>query len=217
MDMECEVILQTDSLPEIAHLMRRLQEPSLSTFDLLHGEWVSQEDVSPFTVWAEPDRLLVVLLNDLYLLANMINIGIKPSAVLTGPIDLNRVRESYLRILSQYRAAVVQTAGKISLSFGRKTYRLSPSMIVYIEAMEKKVNIYTKLQCITVTQSLYEVKTILDERFIQCHRSYLVNVDSVVGADYANMELELSIGARIPISRNCRKAVEERLSSADDG
>ncbi len=215
MGIDCEVLLQTDCFIEVARLLPRLDDTNFLTLEIMDHTVPPDKILSLKQTFFSTDHLLVLILDDLSILAFLINTGIKPSAVLASPVDMEKIRENYVRILEEYKEAVVNDTKKISLTFRHKTYRLSVYQIVYIEAMEKKVNIYTKLQCIVSAQSLYEMKAMLDERFIQCHRSYIVNINSITSVDLPNMELELNGGIRIPISRNYRKSVEERIGDAD--
>lgn len=50
---------------------------------------------------------------------------------------------------------------------------------------------------------------LLERRFVQCHRSYIINLDAVVSVD--GRDAVMRCGARVPISRNYYIDVERRF------
>ena len=214
--LDCESLLRTANAAEAIRTLCKLDEPCLSTFEIAVTGEMPAVITSICTATNRPEHMLMVLLEDLCVLAAMINAGAKPDGVLIKPVDNALAHDCFLRIAKNYQSQRVNDAKSVTLHFGRKTYHLPLRSIVYLEALDKKVNVYTQLQCVTVSDSLHEVLSQLDELFIQCHRSYVVNSDAVRLADYPRMQLCLSNGVRIPISRNGRRIVEERLGNAGE-
>lgn len=100
----------------------------------------------------------------------------------------------------------------LSLQSGGSMYRLSVSRIDYIEALDKKLNIWTRRQCVTVYEKLGHMEELLGDRFFRCHRSYLVNYSLIESVDYAAMELRLVNGVRLPLSRSSKDRLKERIA-----
>lgn len=99
----------------------------------------------------------------------------------------------------------------LSLQSGGTVYRLSVREIDYIEALDKKLNIWIKRQCITVYEKLANMEETLGERFFRCHRSYLVNYSHIESVDYAVMEVRLKGGMAVPLSRSSKDRLKERI------
>lgn len=89
----------------------------------------------------------------------------------------------------------------LELKSNRKTYRVYPSEIEYIEGMGNYVVYHiSRYKKITVYQSLKKAVSDLDENFIRVHKSYIVNKREVLS--YDNEGLELKSGRIIPLSKN---------------
>lgn len=87
---------------------------------------------------------------------------------------------------------------------------LSPDAIHYCEAMGKKVNLYLSGgQVLVGDMGISAVKASLTEDFVQCHRSYLVNLRYV--RSIRRDEVSLDSGVRIPVSRRLYGELNERF------
>ncbi len=71
--------------------------------------------------------------------------------------------------------------------------------ISYCEAVNHKIQIHTKDTQIECCLKINDLGKRLDDRFFQCHRSYLVNLEHVCG--YEDGLVLLKNGERIPVSR----------------
>ena len=99
------------------------------------------------------------------------------------------------------------------ISSGSATYRVPFDQITYIEALDKKLSIYTQRQTITLRGTLGKLIEQLPAQFVRCHRSYVVNVNFVSQTDYADMMLTLFDGETLPISRSSRAELKASLDS----
>ena len=91
-----------------------------------------------------------------------------------------------------------------------KTLHISPEMIEYCEAVGKKSHVHlsdgTPLICETGIGGL---KNILNDEFIFCHRSYIVNLRFV--RSIGKNEINLDSGGIIPLSRRLYKEVNDKF------
>ena len=136
----------------------------------------------------------------------------RPSGFMLPPPEQKNFNDIFSRILADY-SALTGTADEsfISLQCGGTTHRLSISMIDYVEALDKRLNIYTARQSLTVYASLGKLEESLGEGFFRCHRSYLVNYAHIAKVDFAAMELKMQSGARIPLSRSAKDRLKQRV------
>lgn len=71
--------------------------------------------------------------------------------------------------------------------------------IYFCEVINRKIYLHTKNGVIEYYCKLEEIEKQLDYRFVQCHRSYLVNLDYLL--EYTNNQITLENGEVVPISR----------------
>lgn len=97
----------------------------------------------------------------------------------------------------------------LSIRLGGRVVLVAPGDIGYIESDRRKVHIHTRSEDIETYGSLSDLATELPASFIQCHKSFLVNMDHVkeLRAD----GVLLSWGKTIPVSQKRRKLVREAI------
>ena len=70
-------------------------------------------------------------------------------------------------------------------------------LYIYRETNERKLVIVTKNNKYRITLSIKEVAKLLDERFIKCHRSCIVNKDKVEEKNYKEGYFTLNTGEKV--------------------
>lgn len=53
------------------------------------------------------------------------------------------------------------------------------SKIYYIESVDEKTFVYTKSECLEVKYKLYELESMLDQRFFRCSKSMICNMRKI--------------------------------------
>lgn len=87
------------------------------------------------------------------------------------------------------------------------TYKIYSHDIKYIEVQKKIISIYTNDKDITTRYSLGKIeKDLNSEKFVRCHKSYIVNLSFIEGIKPNSLRLES--GEEIPISRYRYKDVK---------
>lgn len=215
MQIDSETLLETLRLDEVPLSIREAEATTLCTM-VYHRlpEETSSKALYEAMHAAPHESLLIAFLKEVGYLADIINAGTKLSGVMVPPLDASIAKACYQGALERHGRQHVKSAKSIVLQYGRQSYKLDMSAIVYLEALNKMVNVYTMTQCITVSQSLKDVLTMLDKRFLQCHRSYVVNTDAIQEVNYPRMELLLLSGETIPFSRSSRAVITESVKAA---
>lgn len=72
--------------------------------------------------------------------------------------------------------------------------------ILYLESLGHTVNIHTAEEQITVYARLNNILQLLPDGFIQCHKSFVVNMRQI--RRFQAPDILLKNGAKIPVSRN---------------
>ncbi|MCM1026239.1 MAG: LytTR family transcriptional regulator DNA-binding domain-containing protein [Roseburia sp.] len=84
------------------------------------------------------------------------------------------------------------------------------SAIRYIESVGRKMFLYTDGGSFETYMTMEAALRSLPPQFVQCHRSYIVNVDRI--EKYCVDEMLLTGGAQVPISRTYQKRLKEVIS-----
>lgn len=107
---------------------------------------------------------------------------------------------------------LVGAAGRyVEVVVNRKPRRVLLSSILSVESQDKYCVLHTQQGPVRTLGRLDELEALLnDERFLRCHRSYLVNMDHVLG-DIADGCFTLRDGRRVPIRREDRACVQARF------
>ena len=112
----------------------------------------------------------------------------------------------------QSRASATETQASTGYFFVKCGFRFEKIFvddILYVEALQNYVTIFTTKGKFMTLLSLKQVELNLDERhFIRVHKSYVVSMSRIEAIE--NNEIYIQ-SARIPISRQYRDAVMERV------
>ena len=138
---------------------------------------------------------------------------LRPSGFIVPPPQDAQFESLVLRIYSDYmRLTEASSELFLTIQSGGKVFRLPFGEVFYIESSDKKLNIWTKRQCLSVYERMSELERTLGTHFFRCHRSYLVNYAQIESVNFSEMEIILRNSERLPISRTFKNALKERLS-----
>ncbi len=98
---------------------------------------------------------------------------------LLKPVDTGKLRSVLERALR--RAAAEREDKVLMVAAGDGVARVRFRDIVYCEVLDHRLSIYTVTETYAAGGTLDSLERELDSRFFRCHRSYLVNMDFVVG------------------------------------
>jgi len=101
--------------------------------------------------------------------------------------------------------------GKIfQIKHDDKVIQIPMDEILYIETTptRRKLNLYTLNRRLTLNGELKKIEDELDERFVRCHQSYLVNAEQIAQYDFAGNELTLTDGSVLLMSRAGKKLLK---------
>lgn len=121
---------------------------------------------------------------------------------LLKPIKLDKV----VRVLERFLAMRPEETNYLILEVAGEQMRFDLNEIVFIEAHKREILIHTQTDSFTSRISLAEVAGLIDERFVQTHRSYYVNLEFVT--HLLKQAVQLSTGEAIPLSRRQAKQTQ---------
>ena len=139
--------------------------------------------------------------------------GIRPSGVLFRPVQNAHLRDLLDEITGELDRLIGSEADDVFIFKSEgASHRVPFRDILFFEACNKKVVLHTTGQEIGYYDSIDNLVGVLPPYFTRCHRSFLVNVNKIEELRGADMELRLTGGVRIPVSRSCRDTVRQAMS-----
>lgn len=158
------------------------------------------------------DNYVLYWLEDLAPLQELAALCRRPAGFVVPPPQQEQFNKVMDRVFKDYSSIAADEDGEfISLQNAGTVFRLPIGRIDYVEAIEKKLNIWVQRQCFTVYETLGRMEAAMGERFFRCHRSFLVNYSHILRVDYAGMEVELNGGVRLPLSRSAKDRLKARV------
>ena len=157
------------------------------------------------------DSYILLTVDSMDALLKALSGQLRVCGVLPRPVSMDRARALVTHVLSDYRHNHGETGQFLALKTGASVMRIPLRAILYVEAIGKKLEVFTRRQSYTYYESLTDLEKSLGDTFIRCHRSYLVNRAAVVSADFADMMLTLVGGHSVPLSRSQKQAVKDWL------
>ena len=217
-----KIILNTGSAASFARMLTEIRGAALVILGLaLHptdnrkrclefGSTLARQNRDCYTVYS---------IHELDDLPSLLPQCARPAGILLGDFTQSQASACFERILEDYAAISNEgsNADSMLVESGAATYRLPYSQILYIEALNKKLNICTMRQSISVRRSLNSVADGLPDCFLRSHRSYVVNMEHVVSTDYKEMLLTMSDGSQLPIARSMKDALHEHFTQPKGG
>ncbi len=161
------------------------------------------------------DNYTLYCLHNVADLEALLNTGVRPAGVLVNPFEKIKLEKLLARIDRDYEELREEADGNcMVVDSGNTTYRLPYSKVLYIEALDKKLQIWTNRQCLTVRMTLNNLEeTLPPDVFFRCHRSFMVNIHAIDHVDFTAMELVITTGDSLPLSRSCRDKLREILDA----
>ncbi|MBC6297286.1 LytTR family transcriptional regulator [Listeria sp. FSL L7-1517] len=104
---------------------------------------------------------------------------------------------------------------KISVKKDAETYLLEPNVILYFEAVENKIFVYTETEVYETNWKLYELEERFKESsFFRCSKSMILNIkwiEKVAPGFNGRLEARLLNNEKVIISRQYAKVLKQKL------
>ena len=132
----------------------------------------------------------------------------RPMDFLIKPVKqerVDRIMEEYIRLFGD------QKEKYFSYHVGRNRYQILEEEIQYFQCTGRKIQIVTKKGAGDAFYgSMTEVEKLVSvDKFWHIHKSYLVNRNYI--SSFQPMEVCLTDGTKLPISRNCREEIRQKV------
>ena len=120
---------------------------------------------------------------------------------LVKPIALNRFLKTISKVRTQLQQYAAGAEVPVRIKEGKRLYRVLPNEIFYLQAYGDYVKIYTTHKVFVVKQKLSSYTSVLSERFLQVHRSFIVNIECI---EYIEGNHVVINQEKIPVSESFR-------------
>lgn len=189
-------------------LLLQINEGIIFDLVFMDLDWGSDEKKNGFQ-WGEelcqivPDLSIIFITgyNDRFaqhvLLSNVNLIG-----YITKPVN-DEILDQYLQKAKESRKEPQYLM--LSKQGGRISVLLDD--IIHIESHDHKVCVYTEKECHTIYEKLSEVEKRLTNEFVQCHKSFVVNMNWISSLE--GKKIILRNGKEIPVSRTYNNKVRD--------
>lgn len=146
---------------------------------------------------------------------NYIRPGLMPAGVLMKPLSAETIQpllDELVRMIQQKGRRETFSGAMFSVVSHGTTYRVPLEDILYVEARNKKLYLYTANSEIEFYDTLEHILERMPEQFIRCHKSFVVNSTAIEQISLAQNILSMSGGrVQIPISRSYKAQLREAI------
>ncbi|MGL5352826.1 MAG: LytR/AlgR family response regulator transcription factor [Clostridium sp.] len=114
----------------------------------------------------------------------------------------SRIQDCLININKKYSSLKNEAHKIVSVKSGDKKFSIDLNKVVFFETAEviHKVNVYTENRMVEFYSKLKDIEEIVDERFVRCHRSFIINKEKIKYIDSANRVVHMNDGSTCYIS-----------------
>ena len=123
---------------------------------------------------------------------------------LTKPLQPEDFTDALDKAIENLEERIARPFG---VKVGGRIMRVLPADIEFVESDRRKVRIHLADQVIEAYESLGGISRKLPGTFVQCHKSFLVNMEKI--AEMRSDQIDLLSGATIPISQKRSRPTRE--------
>jgi len=120
-------------------------------------------------------------------------------------ILLGDVYRDYLNITNKNQEV-------LHINIGAEIYKIEYRDILFIESFQKKIYIHTYNQRIGYYDSLASLESKLGDKFVRCHRSYIINIENISSVCFPEKKVKMKNDLEIFISRKYKDVLKDKLS-----
>ena len=125
----------------------------------------------------------------------------------------DEIKERIVSAINTASSRIVRShTGKIfRIKHDDKLLQIPMNDLLYLETtgVRYKLNLHMANKRMTINGELKKIEADLDERFIRCHQSYLINGDHIMEVDYGKNIIVMTDGSEVMMSRSGKKLVKD--------
>ena len=211
-ELDAELILTTDNPTLVLESFKSATNPVLFFLDIDLGTKINGMELAAKIRELNKEAFVVFFTTKSEMAPMTFKYQLEALDFIVKDADEEEIKS---RIISSIKTAVARhiktTKSKVfQIKHDDKIIQMPMEDILYIETTgtRYKLNLHTAKRRINMNGELKKVEQELDERFIRCHQSYLVNRDHISEYNFAGNKLTLSDGSVVFMSRNGKKLLK---------
>lgn len=158
------------------------------------------------------EALIIPVADQTVLPLEYVSPEILPFTLLWKPLTGKKLQETLLYVLAHiYAEKGLRSEKNFELMTKQETRYIPFKDILYFEARDKKIYLRLKHQEICFYTTLGNLEQKLPEKFIRCHKSYIVNSLHIAGVEWSEQMIYLDDKIAVPLSRTYRNRFKEEL------
>ena len=140
--------------------------------------------------------------------------SIQAESLMMRPVDSSQMNEVLGEAVVNYVRRMQKPGEKKVFIAENKGERnlIEYDRILFFESREKKVFLSTEREEYGFYDTLDDLEDKLDDTFIRCHRSYIINSMRIAKVEVSAGRVLLDDGTEVPLSRSYKPAMKEYLS-----
>jgi len=142
--------------------------------------------------------------------------SIQVSGILFSPPETDRLYKTIWEIYTEFTRVHQSSQERFVVKTGAENIFINIEDICFFEAKAKKIAIKTFTQEILFYSNFDSVLEQLSEGFIRCHKGFVVNLRHIQSVNWRDMELTMSDGSFLPVSRSYKQAVTDALTATEE-
>lgn len=141
----------------------------------------------------------------------------RPAAIVTDAIFEAQATRIFREILADYsRLHSEQEEGDwISVKEKVALKRINLNELCVVQAANKVIELHMLREKVVTHDSLDNFLGRLDDRFVRCHRSCIINTRLIQQVNFRTMTITMMNGMEIPLSRSYRQEMQARMETAE--
>lgn len=156
---------------------------------------------------------IVALLCDNAEIVKTVKPWVRPSGILFKPPSSDDTKTVLDEIYADFRRrAKSDSALLFHFKLKAKEYAIPYERIILFESCHKKILVRTEVQEFEYYGTLESILSSAPDKFVQIHKSFVINTEHIVCMDFGNMMVTLSDGSEAYISRTFKSRLKDKLA-----
>lgn len=170
-----------------------------------------------YAVTQNRDSYVIYCAKDPRTMISMAPYCMRPAAIVTEAILEAQAVRIFRDIFADFGRlhSDTQEGEWISVKEKAALRRISLNDLCAVTAANKAVELHMLREKVVTHDSLENFSGRLDERFVRCHRSCIINTQLIQQVNFRTMTITMMNGMEIPLSRTYRQDMQERLEEAE--
>lgn len=169
-----------------------------------------------FAMMLNRDHYIVYIIKERSELESVLSYCARSAGILLCPPEEQAMQRVLTPVLEDYRRLYGDTPAEderfISLKAEGKMIRMRMGDICTVQAVNKMIEFRTMKETVAVYASMSAAEAMLDDSFIRCHRSYLINRNMIQYVAFRQMIIHMMDGTEVPLARSYKEKMHDSMA-----